>query len=260
MDIAIYVADASAATKVSNLVQAVGALPEGYSIRSVNLDELPPDGIPAEVIKVMLRRQGESLPLMLVDGEPALSGRLPTAYEILSLLPDDGTRPAVITSAESTAQFEGNRRMHVSLNVRSLDVSLPFYKVLFGAGPVKLKPFYAKFELAEPLINFTLNERPFERPTEEGAVNHFGIQVSSSDAILEYKARYEAAGFHVEEELQTACCYAVQTKIWVGDPDGNRWEVFVTTDPEANAFCPPDCLCYAQMDPSSIRPVVKIPA
>ncbi len=28
-------------------------------------------------------------------------------------------------------------------------------------------------------------------------------------------------------EEDTACCYAVQDKVWIEDPDGNSWEVFV---------------------------------
>ena len=28
-------------------------------------------------------------------------------------------------------------------------------------------------------------------------------------------------------EENTACCYALQDKVWVEDPDGNSWEVFV---------------------------------
>ena len=27
-------------------------------------------------------------------------------------------------------------------------------------------------------------------------------------------------------EMQTTCCYALQDKTWVNDPDGNEWEVF----------------------------------
>jgi hypothetical protein len=26
--------------------------------------------------------------------------------------------------------------------------------------------------------------------------------------------------------MQTTCCYALQDKAWVSDPDGNEWEVF----------------------------------
>ena len=27
--------------------------------------------------------------------------------------------------------------------------------------------------------------------------------------------------------MNTDCCYALQDKVWVRDPDGNEWEVFV---------------------------------
>jgi hypothetical protein len=27
--------------------------------------------------------------------------------------------------------------------------------------------------------------------------------------------------------MQTTCCFALQDKAWVSDPDGNEWEVFV---------------------------------
>ena len=28
-------------------------------------------------------------------------------------------------------------------------------------------------------------------------------------------------------ENDTSCCFALQDKVWVEDPDGNSWEVFV---------------------------------
>jgi hypothetical protein len=30
--------------------------------------------------------------------------------------------------------------------------------------------------------------------------------------------------------MQTSCCYAVQDKTWVSDPDENEWEVFVVLE------------------------------
>jgi hypothetical protein len=30
--------------------------------------------------------------------------------------------------------------------------------------------------------------------------------------------------------MQTNCCYAIQDKTWVTDPDGNEWEVFVVLE------------------------------
>lgn len=32
------------------------------------------------------------------------------------------------------------------------------------------------------------------------------------------------------DEMQTNCCYAIQDKTWVTDPDGNEWEVFVVLE------------------------------
>ncbi len=30
--------------------------------------------------------------------------------------------------------------------------------------------------------------------------------------------------------MQTICCYGLQGKTWVRDPDGNEWEVFVVLE------------------------------
>jgi hypothetical protein len=32
------------------------------------------------------------------------------------------------------------------------------------------------------------------------------------------------------DETQTDCCYAIQDKMWMTDPDGNEWEVFVVLE------------------------------
>jgi len=45
--------------------------------------------------------------------------------------------------------------------------------------------------------------------------------------VLAMKARWTEAGLISRDEMQTSCCYAVQDKSWVSDPDGNQWEVFV---------------------------------
>ena len=37
-------------------------------------------------------------------------------------------------------------------------------------------------------------------------------------------------GLNTRDEMQTSCCYAVQCKTWVSDPDGNEWEVFVVLE------------------------------
>src|SRR5581483_8273372 len=110
-------------------------------------------------------------------------------------------------------------RFHLALNVRPerLDEMVGFYARLFGADPVKRKPDYAKFDLVEPSVNFTLNAAPEVRPSE---ISHLGIQVFTDEALRAARARMQAAGLPIREEPDVECCYAGQNKFWVTDPDG----------------------------------------
>jgi predicted enzyme related to lactoylglutathione lyase len=116
-------------------------------------------------------------------------------------------------------------RPHLALTVTDVERSIPFYEALFGTAPEKVRPGYAKFAVAEPALNFTLNEG--ERQSL-GAFNHAGVQVASTDDVLAAKERLVAAGLATFDEMDTTCCYARQDKIWVHDPDGTPWEVFAT--------------------------------
>jgi len=117
-------------------------------------------------------------------------------------------------------------RPHLALTVTDVERAIPFYSALFGTAPEKVRPGYAKFSVAEPAINFTLNEG--ERGDGLGAFNHAGIQVASSDDVLRARARLVEAGLATFDEMDTTCCYAKQDKIWVTAPDGESWEVFVS--------------------------------
>ena len=127
-------------------------------------------------------------------------------------------------------------RPHLALTVSDVERSIPFYRALFGTEPAKLRPGYAKFEVADPALNFTLNEG--ERGESLGAFNHAGIQVASTNDVLRARARLAEAGLATFDEMDTTCCYAKQDKIWVTAPDGESWEVFVShadADIEASA-------------------------
>lgn len=115
---------------------------------------------------------------------------------------------------------------HVSLNVSNIDQSVAFYEKAFGVPASKRRPGYAKFDLEAPALNLTMTEAP------RTGINasHFGIQVASTADVVEAKQRFEAAGLATASEENTACCYAVQDKVWVADPDGNSWEVFVVKE------------------------------
>jgi catechol 2,3-dioxygenase-like lactoylglutathione lyase family enzyme len=116
---------------------------------------------------------------------------------------------------------------HVALNVRSVDESVQFYRKMLALEPSKVRPGYAKFDVETPSLNLSLNEGPV---TDRGALSHLGIQVATSEDVASMRGRWSEAGFETRDELQTNCCYALQDKTWVRDPDGNEWEVFVVLE------------------------------
>ena len=118
-------------------------------------------------------------------------------------------------------------KAHLAINVRDAAISVEFYKKMFGIEPSKVRTGYAKFDMQNPPLNFTLNQAPFEG---QGALSHLGIQVAATEDVVEMKSRWENAGLVPREEMQTTCCYALQDKAWVNDPDGNEWEVFVVLE------------------------------
>jgi catechol 2,3-dioxygenase-like lactoylglutathione lyase family enzyme len=147
----------------------------------------------------------------------------------------------------SAVPFRGTSRIHVALETQDLSRSLAFYRILFGVEPTKVRADYAKLEPEEPPVNLALNlvSVPTIRPRGR---QHFGIQVQSTAADEAARARLAAAGMAVRVEEQVSCCYAVQDKVWVDDPDGNAWEVFVVTGADAEetpGACVPGSGCCA---------------
>ena len=131
---------------------------------------------------------------------------------------------------------------HVSLNVTNIDASVAFYEKVFDVAATKRRPGYAKFDLETPALNLSMVEAP------RSGVNasHFGIQVATTDDVALATARFKRNGLQTRGEEDTSCCYAVQDKVWVEDPDGNMWEVFVVKgdspsmrDVEQTACCTP---------------------
>ena len=113
---------------------------------------------------------------------------------------------------------------HLAINVKNVEASIEFYKKMFGVEPSKMRSGYAKFDVERPALNFTLNQIPF---AGKGALSHLGIQVASTEDVLAMREQWQAAGLLTRDEMDTNCCYAIQDKTWVHDPDGNEWEVFV---------------------------------
>lgn len=94
---------------------------------------------------------------------------------------------------------------------------------LFAAGPTVLKTDYAKWMLEEPRVNFAISARG-----AAAGIQHLGIQVEDPGELEEVYARLQGAERPVLEEGSTTCCYAKSEKSWIDDPQGVKWETFLT--------------------------------
>ena len=113
---------------------------------------------------------------------------------------------------------------HLSLDVPDLAGSVAFYRELFGVPPAKERPGYAKFELVDPPVALALQQA--SRP----GLSHLGIRVGTTGEVDSASTRLRQSGLVTLDERETSCCYAVQDKVWVADPAGNRWEVYTVLE------------------------------
>ena len=118
-------------------------------------------------------------------------------------------------------------RVQLALNVSDLRSAVAFYARLFGAEPAKLRPGYANFAITEPPLKLVLLESAEARGAGvAGALNHLGVEVDSSQQVSEASDRLTGEGLVTAGLDTVTCCYAVQDKVWVHDPDQVPWEVY----------------------------------
>src|SRR5919109_2564387 len=130
-------------------------------------------------------------------------------------------------------------RVQLALNVSDLDQAVAFYSKLFATEPAKRRPGYANFAVESPPLKLVLIENA--GATER--LNHLGVEVSSSAEVTAAQARLAGGGLDTATEDNVACCYAVQDKVWVSDPDDAPWEIYTVLadvdvmSPSADAGC-----------------------
>jgi catechol 2,3-dioxygenase-like lactoylglutathione lyase family enzyme len=125
-------------------------------------------------------------------------------------------------------------RVQLALNVSDLDEAVRFYTRLFATEPAKLRPGYANFAIDDPPLKLVLIEGDERGSGTVGALNHLGVEVERSEEVIAAQARLSDAGLAPTLEEEVACCYALQDKVWVDDPNGMPWEVYtVIADADA---------------------------
>jgi catechol 2,3-dioxygenase-like lactoylglutathione lyase family enzyme len=130
---------------------------------------------------------------------------------------------------------------HVAISVKDLPSAIEQYKKILGMEPAKVKPDYAKFEIADPPVILSLN-----LGGEPGTVSHLGIRYPESEQVSAKLAWTKGQGIAVREQPGTTCCYAKADKFWVRDADGLEWEMYtLLADAEVHtiAATPADTCC-----------------
>lgn len=118
-------------------------------------------------------------------------------------------------------------RVQLALNVADIDAAVDFYSKLFNTEPAKRRPGYANFAVASPPLKLVLIENADVRGNGvAGALNHLGVEVESTNEVTGATQRLTGEGLDTLTQDSTTCCYAVQDKVWVHDPDGAPWEVY----------------------------------
>jgi catechol 2,3-dioxygenase-like lactoylglutathione lyase family enzyme len=125
-------------------------------------------------------------------------------------------------------------RVQLALNVSDLQAAIGFYSKLFATQPAKLRPGYANFAVADPPLKLVL----IEGGGSGGTINHLGVEVEGTDRVADAHRRLDAEGLATAAEEGVDCCYALQDKVWVDDPDGAPWEVYTVL---GHSEVPADC-------------------
>ena len=113
-------------------------------------------------------------------------------------------------------------RVQLALNVSDIDEAVAFYSKLLASEPAKRRPGYANFAIEEPALKLVL----IENRGSAGTLNHLGVEVPTTGEVAAAQARLAGDGLATATEENVACCYAVQDKVWVDDPDGAPWEIY----------------------------------
>ena len=110
---------------------------------------------------------------------------------------------------------------HVAIYVKDVPAAVEQYKQILGLDPAKVKENYAKFEIADPPVIFSLN-----RGGEPGTLSHLGIRYPGAGEVATELVRTKLQGIDLLEQKGTTCCYAKADKFWVRDAVGIPWEMY----------------------------------
>ncbi len=124
-------------------------------------------------------------------------------------------------------------KTHIGIKVSDIDKTQQFYTNFFGQAPSKVKEKYVKFDLEKPGLVISFSQK---NELESIHNAHYGIKVDSKEDLGNWFEAVKNRSLEVYDvENNVKCCFALQDKFWVKDPDGIMWEVYqLLEDVEVN--------------------------
>ncbi len=110
---------------------------------------------------------------------------------------------------------------HVALYVEDLAAAVAEYQKILGISPAKVRPGYAKFEIADPPVILSLNVGG-----KLGTLSHLGIRYAGTGEVASELVRAKREGLDLVQQDGVTCCYAKANKFWVVDSDKVPWEMY----------------------------------
>lgn len=114
-------------------------------------------------------------------------------------------------------------RIHISLTSDDLPSARTFYSALFDHQPTLEREGYLQWLLDDPAVNFVV-----EKGCGAPGLSHLGVQAADDAELARQFERVANTAAEVLDEGETQCCFARSTKNWTVDPQGIRWESFLT--------------------------------
>jgi catechol 2,3-dioxygenase-like lactoylglutathione lyase family enzyme len=124
-----------------------------------------------------------------------------------------------------TDTIAATTKFQIALGVADLPRAIRFYHLLLNREPLPVTPTSARFETETPPLVLTLTQ---ETARKSGStLNHLGFRLPDQVALVALQRRLEEGGIATQRQEGVECCYALQTKFWVTDPDKHLWELYI---------------------------------
>jgi catechol 2,3-dioxygenase-like lactoylglutathione lyase family enzyme len=127
----------------------------------------------------------------------------------------------------TTQTIAATTKFQIALGVADMPRAIRFYRLLLNSEPIMATPgsTVARFETETPPLVLTLTQGDACKP--DRTLNHLGFRLPEQTALVDLQRRLEEGGIATQRQEGVECCYALQTKFWVTDPDKHLWELYI---------------------------------